>query len=322
MREEPAAFGHRTVTPEAVATFAGLTGDYSRIHVDHTLGQRSPHGRGFAHGLLSASWAIGAMALGAPERLGCGEERAHLAGFRVRFHDVVRFGDTLAFGCVDGAHGEDTADSEKRCSDFSCVAEGGRTVTSGSTELHVLAPGSLPSRARAEPPWPVEPEPAASGPAAWGAEDVVQHGPRGATPVRTLTETDIVQWVDFTGDLNPLYLNAPFAERALFGERTAPPMLCFSLGFAVWLRQLLRLPLGGDESSAGHLGDRWWFVAPVRIGDTLEVRYRPLRLRRTRSQPSRAVVTFGLQLVNQRGEVVQQGEVDMMLAMRSQANQR
>jgi acyl dehydratase len=98
-----APFGHRTVTAEAVATFASLTGDYSRIHLDHELGRSSHAGRGFAHGLLSASWALGAMTLQTPERLGCGEPGGYLAGFQVRFDDVVRFGDTLALRCRDAA---------------------------------------------------------------------------------------------------------------------------------------------------------------------------------------------------------------------------
>jgi acyl dehydratase len=320
--DEPRPFGHRTVTPEAVATFAALTGDYARIHVDHTLGERSPHGKGFAHGLLSVSWALGAMTLHAPERVGCGDAHAYLAGCRVRFDDAVLFGDTIALRCGDAASEGPAAGVERRCSEFASVAPDGRTVTSGAVELHVLRPGSsLPSPATAEPLWPRDHEPAPSGTATWTAEDVVLHGPRGASPVRTVTEADVVQYVGFTGELNPLYLNAPFAEKALFGARTVPPMLCFCLGFAVWLRELLRLPLGGDESSAGHLGDRWWFVAPVRIGDTLEVRYRPLRMRRTRSQPTRGILTFGLQLVNQHLEVVQQGEVDMMLAVGSEASQ-
>jgi acyl dehydratase len=55
------ATGHRTVTAGAVATFGELTGDYSRIHFDHTLGEASPYGRGFAHGLLSAGPEIGVL---------------------------------------------------------------------------------------------------------------------------------------------------------------------------------------------------------------------------------------------------------------------
>ena len=37
------------MTKEAVATFGGLTGDYSRIHFDHALGEATEGGRGQAH---------------------------------------------------------------------------------------------------------------------------------------------------------------------------------------------------------------------------------------------------------------------------------
>jgi acyl dehydratase len=318
-RAPPALVGHRTVTPDAVATFGGLTGDYSRIHFDHALGEASPYGRGFAPGLLGASWALGAMTLYAPERLGCGEPGAYLAGFQVRFHDVVRFGDTLGFGCSNSQPEQRVHGCEERCSEFAVLDQDGRTTTTGAVEVRVRDPRA--------PGWPAK-EAASheahvmnlpSPPDVWAAEDVVAHGPRGVSPVRTLTETDVVNYVNFTGELNPAYVNAPFAQEALFGERLVPHMLCFCLGFSVWLRQLLALPLGGDESTAGHLGDRWRFVAPIHFGDTLQVRYQPLSLRRTRSQPTRGVATFGLQLVNQHAAVVQQGEVDMMLAMRDAA---
>lgn len=322
MHEDDTLIGHRTVTPDAVATFGGLTGDYSRIHFDHELGRATPDGRGFAHGLLSACWALGAMTLYAPGRLGSGDPRAHLAGFRVRFHDVVRFGDTLAFRCRAAAAEESIDGWSRRRSEFASLRQDGRIATSGAVEVHVRDAneplGLPPSPAEAQPIWPGRPYVAPQGPAVWAAEDVLELGPTGASPVRTVTEADVVSYVGFSGEQNPLYLSARFAEQALFRERIAPPMLCFCLGFSVWLRELLRLPLGGGESSAGHLGDSWQFVAPVRIGDTLEVRYRPLALRRTHSQPIRGVATFGLQLVNQREEVVQQGEVDMMLAMRDQ----
>ena len=90
MHDDSTLIGHRTVTKDAVATFGSLTGDYARIHFDHLLGADSAYGRGFAHGLLSASWALGAMTLYAPERLGCGEPGAYVSGFRARFEDVVR----------------------------------------------------------------------------------------------------------------------------------------------------------------------------------------------------------------------------------------
>jgi acyl dehydratase len=314
--------GHRTVTADAVATFGQITGDYSRIHFDHELGHASPHGRGFAHGLMSASWALGALTLYAPDRLGCGDSRAYPAGFHVRFHDVVRFGDTVALRCADAAPDEAVAGWEQRCSEFTLGDAGGRTVASGAVEVRLGESDELPRPTASEAPWPAEAWIPPEGPKVWAAEDVFERGPRGAAPVRTVTEADVVHYCTFTGELNPLYVNMSFAERTRFGERIAPPMLCFCLGFSAWLRELLRLPLGGDEKSAGHLGDRWQFVAPVRLGDTLEVRHRPLTLLPTRSQPTRGVATFGLQLVNQREEIVQRGEVDMMLAMREPTEER
>ena len=318
--QQGAPIGHRTVTKDAVATFGGLTGDYARIHFDHALGEASPYGRGFAHGLLSASWALGAMTLQAPERVGCGDPDAYVSGFRVRFQDVVRFGDTLALDCQDASPETTARGWEHRASEFAFRNQDGTVVTTGTLTVAAREPGSvmdaLPSAKVAEPIWPRErPEPPAAG-STFCAEDLLEHGPRGGSPVRTVTEADVVGFVNFTGELNPLYIDAVFAERALFGQRMAPPMLCFCLGFSSWLRELLQLPSEGGDQPAGHLGDRWQFVAPVFVGDTLEVRHKPLSVRRTRSQPTQGVMTYGLQLVNQREKVVQQGEVDMMLAMR------
>ncbi len=306
MPDDRSLFAHRTVTPDTVATFAALTGDYARIHVDHRLGEATPRGWGFAHGLLSASWALGALTLHAPERVGHGEPALFVSDFGVRFRDVVGFGDTLALRWQDAPAEPGSA----LRTDFEVLDQDERIVTSGHVALRRHG-----SEAPSEAPWPASVYRPPAGTSPMAAEDLLEHGPRGASPVRTLTESDVVAFTGFTGELNPLYLDAPFAERSPFGERIVPPMLCFCLGFPVWLRELMKLPMAGDESTAGHLGDRWQVVAPVRLGDTLEVRYRPLALRRTRSRPSHGVATFGLQLVDQHEAVALQGEVDMMLAM-------
>ena len=83
-----------------------------------------------------------------------------------------------------------------------------------------------------------------------------------ATRTLTLTPEHVEMFAQITGDRNPLWLDADFARESAFGARTAPPMLCFCLGFAAWLRELLALPLPG-ESSAGHLGDRFRVYAAV-----------------------------------------------------------
>lgn len=139
----------------------------------------------------------------------------------------------------------------------------------------------------------------------------------GETMGRTMTEADIVNFAGFTRDWHPGYVDAEFAKRGLFGERVVPQMLCFTIGFAFWLRSLA----GGapQGSFAGHLNDQWTFVRPVRIGDTLRCRYGTLDMRKSRSRPGMGLATFGLQLLNQHDQVVQQGRAIMMYPTRPDA---
>jgi acyl dehydratase len=49
----------RTVTEADVVNFAGLTGDYDPLHVDHEYAARSPYKKTIAHGLLGLSLLAG-----------------------------------------------------------------------------------------------------------------------------------------------------------------------------------------------------------------------------------------------------------------------
>lgn len=49
----------RTVTEADIVNFAGLTGDYDPLHVDHQHAANSPFKRPIAHGLLGLSWVAG-----------------------------------------------------------------------------------------------------------------------------------------------------------------------------------------------------------------------------------------------------------------------
>jgi 3-hydroxybutyryl-CoA dehydratase len=51
--------GHRTVTDEDITTFADLTGDNNRIHLDAEFSRAGPFGQRIAHGLLGLSIASG-----------------------------------------------------------------------------------------------------------------------------------------------------------------------------------------------------------------------------------------------------------------------
>ena len=49
----------RTITEADVVLFAGLTGDYNPLHVDHEFAKETPFGRPIAHGLLGLTVATG-----------------------------------------------------------------------------------------------------------------------------------------------------------------------------------------------------------------------------------------------------------------------
>jgi len=49
----------RTITETDVVNFAGMTGDYNPLHVDHEFARATPFGRPIAHGLLGMAFAAG-----------------------------------------------------------------------------------------------------------------------------------------------------------------------------------------------------------------------------------------------------------------------
>lgn len=311
--EEPVAIGHRTVTDASVMTFGCLTGDYARMHFDHGITRGAP----IAHGLLSASWSLGALTLQAPERLAIGNPAAFLGGYRVRFERPVHVGDRFSLrwsegsaACVDGL-----ASGTRRDTDFEIRNQHDETTATGSLSVCITNPEGTPA-----PPPPLQAEARAGGsaPTPLFAEDLLEFGPRGESLGRTVTEADLVAYAGFTGELNPAYLNQEFAGQGPFGATIAPPMWTFCLAFGDFLRGLLEAPLPSSDF-AGHLGDSWRFLAPVRAGDTIRTRYEPITCRASRSRSGQAIVEFALQLLNQRDEIVQDGRVAMMIAMRPQA---
>lgn len=49
----------RTVTETDIVNFAGMTGDYNPLHVDHEFAKNTLFRRPIAHGLLGLSWVAG-----------------------------------------------------------------------------------------------------------------------------------------------------------------------------------------------------------------------------------------------------------------------
>jgi 3-hydroxybutyryl-CoA dehydratase len=68
----------------------------------------------------------------------------------------------------------------------------------------------------------------------------------------------------------------------------------------------------GFSASLCAMGWRWSFTGPILVGDRIAARITVLSKRPTRN-PARGIVTLGFDLVNQKNEVVQKGENDLMV---------
>jgi len=135
-------------------------------------------------------------------------------------------------------------------------------------------------------------------------------GQRYETPRRTVIEADISQFAGLTADFNPLHMDEVFAAQSDFGGRiTHGPMI---VGMAFGLVSRIDLI---DGTVLGLLDIGWSFKAPVRPGDTIGVVVRVTGKRMTR-KPDRGVVELELDVINQRGDIVQVGRAKVMIRRR------
>ncbi len=137
----------------------------------------------------------------------------------------------------------------------------------------------------------------------------IRVGEEYASPGRTVTETDIVIFAGLSGDYNVLHTDAEFMKSSLFGERIAHGLLGLSIQQGLLARDM---PAWSGES-LGAL--RWKFKGPIKIGDTIQVRARVLSKRE--GDPGAGIVTIARSVLNQRGEVVQEGETEHRVARRA-----
>ena len=117
---------------------------------------------------------------------------------------------------------------------------------------------------------------------------------------RTMTEADIVMFAGLSGDYNPLHIDEEFCKKTQFGTRIAHGPLVYAIAAGL----LFQLHLY-DETLIAFLGfDSLKFTKPVKAGDTIHARIKVLEKRET-SNAERGVMKRQLQVLNQRGEVVQ-----------------
>lgn len=130
--------------------------------------------------------------------------------------------------------------------------------------------------------------------------DDVEVGQSWASPGRTLTEADIVNFAGLSGDYNPMHVNHEYAKATPFRRPIAHGLLglAISSGISLYSPPMRTLAFLGIKD--------WQFLHPIFIGDTLSGESTVLE-KEQRSRGRRGVITWKRQLVNQEGKVVQEG---------------
>ena len=122
-------------------------------------------------------------------------------------------------------------------------------------------------------------------------EELTTHG-------RTVTEADVANFAGVTGDINPIHMDAVYAQATRFKQRLPHGQLIFVL--ALGLAERVVAPLFHDSIIAFYGVDRLRFIKPVFIGDTISLRRCVSALEPRDDQTG--LLTFDDAVVNQDGQ--------------------
>ena len=130
------------------------------------------------------------------------------------------------------------------------------------------------------------------------------------SPTYEVTESRVMAYADLTGDHTPVHTDEAYARTTPFGTRVAHGL--FGLAIADGLKTISEYRFLPGMS----LGWTWDFVGPIKLGDTLHVKFRVGTVRESKSRAGWGIVVLPTELINQRGEVVQKGEHRLMIPRR------
>jgi acyl dehydratase len=149
------------------------------------------------------------------------------------------------------------------------------------------------------------------GPAARFFEDFSE-GDEFVTQGRTVTETDLLNWAMFTGDMNPMHVDEDFASKyGLFGGRFPPGLMSVAIASGLWER--LGLTAG---TGLAVLERKIRYRSIILVGDTIHVTF---RVKKLESRPGKASgkIFWYYEIVKGDGEVAIEGEWLLLVASKN-----
>ena len=128
------------------------------------------------------------------------------------------------------------------------------------------------------------------------------------TAARTVSEIDIVGFVNLCGFIEPLFMDMEYiARESIYQRRAAPGALTFALSEGLVIQTGLIHGTG-----MAYLGSEVRVMAPVLEGDTIRVEVEVADKRETKKS-DRGIVTYRHRVLNQRDEVVLEARVQRMI---------
>ncbi len=119
---------------------------------------------------------------------------------------------------------------------------------------------------------------------------------------RTITEADITNFAGLSGDFNQLHTDEVWVRaNTPFRGRIAHGLLIVAISSG------LRAEIYDDISIQAYLSVERKMNQPVYAGDTVHAIHTIESLRESRSKPGNGIVVMSVSMLNQDGDVVQQG---------------
>jgi acyl dehydratase len=138
--------------------------------------------------------------------------------------------------------------------------------------------------------------------------DDIQVGASWRSTGRTLTEADLHHACMSSGDWHPIHADAEFARTTPLGQR----IFQGSYGLHIAFGMATKFPELGDGVIAALGFSTWRYLAPLFIGDTVSVEVEVVGKRPT-ADGQRGVLERRIRLLNQSGQVVQEGVAQTMV---------
>lgn len=140
----------------------------------------------------------------------------------------------------------------------------------------------------------------------WVGFDELQVGDSFESAARTVTQAEVTLFAGVSGDFNPIHTDHVHSADGPFRQPIAHGLLVLSIASGLGIQ-------APKTNTVAFLSiENWEFLKPVFFGDTIHVRNTVAALE-PRSRGRRGIVTWTKSVINQKGQIVQQGTTKIMI---------